>query len=187
MKHRSGQYESIQQRNCDAERVTPLDVLEHATRPGAVQHEIVIQPGMNRGNDKGLLVFHKPHMADEGFVKNAIDDILVVVSALGQAPDPIAFVLGKLCHGLRPAVSEGVWERGRFHISLRPLRSLRFQVRVIRRRWQLRLSILSCTRSWLSSRGEALVWCRVLHEQKPAIEIALWGLRPLVGLPRPRG
>src|SRR5260370_39095730 len=82
---RRGAYDAVEQRHAQTKWRTARKGFHQAARRGAVQKQLVADTDVIR-RDKAWLVLHdKCDMANEGFIKNAIDLFEVVAAALGLA------------------------------------------------------------------------------------------------------
>jgi hypothetical protein len=97
MERRPGEYQLVDETDCDAAWGAVPECPECPVAAGTVEVEDLPLPGVDRRDDEGLPVVDEADMADQGLVQDRVDDVSVVAAAtrLAEDPGPLGlFVLG---------------------------------------------------------------------------------------------
>src|SRR5260370_39625468 len=106
-RRRRGAYDAVEQRHAQAKRCTALQGFHQAACRGAVEKQFVTDSNIIRWDQERLAIHDKRDVANEGFIKNAVNQFAVVAAALGLAADFRSFGGGKVAHSCRLAVAGG--------------------------------------------------------------------------------
>ena len=82
---RAGEHETVDDRHRDARLDLVRQRAQHVVGDGAVQVELVVEAGMDRGNDRRISVDGEPHVAHERLVQDGVDQLHVEGSSLREA------------------------------------------------------------------------------------------------------
>ncbi len=86
VERRARQHQPVEQGHGDAHR--PGQGAQQAAGLGAVEHQLVVEPGVDGRDDVGLAVGHEADVAHRGLVQDGGDHLAVVGAAGGQAVQP---------------------------------------------------------------------------------------------------
>src|SRR6266540_4311004 len=98
MEYRPRQYQSIYNCCLHTDGMTCLYMLEQTTGFGTMQYDAILHSREIDRDHIGLSLIHKPNMADQCFVQNAVDGLAVILPALGESFDAVAIGPGKIRH-----------------------------------------------------------------------------------------
>src|SRR5258708_7710744 len=98
---RRGTYDAVEQRHAQAEWRTARQRFHQAARRGAVQKQLVADADVIRRDYDRHSVRDESDMANEGFIKNGMDQFAIVAAALRLAADFCSFGGSKVAHSCR--------------------------------------------------------------------------------------